>query len=267
MESDLNSIDWSAPWLIHLRKTGIEIAVAEDWRSALNSAAEQRRIRNHVNLPLQFIPQQELPQGIAYETHISATGNVPTRDNLHDFFNALVWLTFPKIKAQLNALQARQIERCGVGKSRGAARDAATLFDENAALLAVTNSPEGHAIVQALRTHQWEQLFVKERQQFITHAEVVLFGHAMMEKLVRPYKAITAHTLVCWVEPHFHDLSDGEKCAQLDQQIAYQLELTELLPSVFSPLPILGVPVWWPDQTAEFYADEFVFRPLKVIPQ
>lgn len=259
----ITDIDWSAPWLIHFRELGSDIAGAKDWRIALNSTAAKRRIGNHNNLPLQFIPQQELPQGIAYESHISATGKVPTRDNLHDFFNAIVWLTFPKIKSQLNALQARQIERHGVGKARGAARDAATLFDENAALLPVTNSPQGSAIVQALRTHQWDQLFVKERQQFIEHAEVVLFGHAMMEKLVRPYKAITAHTFVCWVEPHFHQLSDSEKCAQLDQQIAHQLEQTELLPTVFSPLPVLGVPGWWIDQTAEFYADECVFRPVR----
>jgi len=265
LESYLNvvGVDWSAPWLTTLRTIAVEISAAPNWRVALNTQAAQRNIRNHVNLPLQFIPQQELPDGTAYEAHISATGKVPTRDNLHDFFNALVWLIFPKIKAQLNALQAKQIERLGIGRSRGAARDAATLFDENAALLAVADTPEGRAIVQALRTHQWHQLFVQERQQFIAHAGVFLFGHAIMEKLVRPYKAITAHTLVCWVEPHFYGLSEAEKCAHLDSQIAHQLEQIELLPTVFSPLPVLGVPGWWLEQTDEFYADEFVFRAVQ----
>jgi hypothetical protein len=51
-------------------------------------------LQNHRSLPTQFIPQEDLPEGVAYEAHISATGNVPTRENLHDFFNALVWLTF-----------------------------------------------------------------------------------------------------------------------------------------------------------------------------
>lgn len=259
----LNSIDWSAPWLTTLRTIALEISAASNWRVALNAQAVQRTICNHANLPLHFIPQHELPEGTAYEAHISATGKVPTRDNLHDFFNALVWLTFPKIKAQLNALQAKQIERLGIGKSRGAARDAATLFDENAALLAVADTPEGHAIVQALRTHQWHRLFLRERQQFLAHARVFLFGHAIMEKLVRPYKAITAHTLVCWVERDFYGLSEAEKCAQLDSQIAQQLKQIELLPTVFSPLPVLGVPGWWPDQTVDFYADEFVFRAVR----
>ena len=260
MESYLNKVDWSAPWLTTLRTLAVEISTASDWRVTLNVQAAQRHICNHANLPLQFIPQQELPEGAAYEAHISTTGNVPTRDNLHDFFNALVWLTFPKIKVQLNALQAKHIERSGIGKSRGATRDAATLFDENAALLAVADTPEGRTIVQALRTHQWHQLFVRERQQFKAHARVFLFGHALIEKLVRPYKAITAHTMVCWVESDFYGLNEAEKCAQLDNQLAHQLEQIELLPTMFSPLPVLGVPGWWPDQTVDFYADEFVFR-------
>ncbi|MCD6027668.1 MAG: hypothetical protein K0R08_2187 [Solimicrobium sp.] len=261
MESGLKSIDWSSPWLTSVRILGVEITAAKNWRIALNAHATKHGIYNHANLPIQFISQQELPEGTAYEAHISATGKVPTRDNLHDCFNALVWLTFPAIKAQLNALQAKQIERCGIGKSRGATRDAATLFDENAALLAVSNTPEGRAIVDALHKHQWHNLFVEHRQQFIRHAEVFLFGHAIMEKLVRPYKAITAHTIICWVDPPFHRMNNNEKCADLDQKIAKQLQKMELLPTAFSPLPVLGVPNWWQGQSPEFYADEFVFRP------
>lgn len=275
MENDLirksncidEGVDWSVPWLSTLRTVGVKIATANDWRLELNSQVDQLNIRNHKNHPIHFISQQELPIETPYEAFISATGQVPTRDNLHDFFNALVWLTFPKIKSQLNALQAKQIEHLGVGKSRGAARDAATLFDENAALLAVTNTSEGMAIIQALRVHQWHQLFVEQREQFIAHADIFLFGHAIMEKLVRPYKAITAHTFVCWVEPHFHDLNETEKCSVLDSQIAEQLTqkvgAIELLPSIFSPLPVLGIPGWWHDQTEEFYADKSVFRPIR----
>jgi hypothetical protein len=98
-------------------------------------------------LPISFVPQEDLPEGTAYEQHIGATGGVPTRDNLHDFFNGLVWLTFPRIKVQLNALQAAQIALDGVGKSRGPARDGATIFDENAALLVVRDNADSHALV------------------------------------------------------------------------------------------------------------------------
>ncbi len=49
-----------------------------------------------------------------YETGIARTGRVPTRANLHDFFNALIFLHFPRAKAQLNHLQSAAIERDGV---------------------------------------------------------------------------------------------------------------------------------------------------------
>lgn len=260
-------VDWSAPWLAGIRELACVIAQADDWRAELNRQAQQCDLRNHSGNRLRFIQQQELPAGAAYEAHIFATGEVPTRDNLHDFFNALVWLTYPRIKVQLNALQAAQIARLGVGKSRGAARDAATLFDENAALLAVSDTPAGQKIVQALRQHQWDSVFVQQQPQFLAHAKVFLFGHALMEKLTQPYKAITAHTLVCWVDQQFHHLSPIQQRAQLDRQLAAQLDreqgAQELLPSAFSPLPILGVPGWWPDQDAQFYADSSVFRPAR----
>lgn len=253
-------MDWQAPWLASVREAGMTIATQPDWLDALNILVQQLGLTNHQRLPIQFVGQHQLPAGVAYEAHIHATGQVPTRDNLHDFFNALVWLTFPQIKARLNALQAEQIQRSGIGKSRGQARDAATLFDENAALLAVTDNLAGHDLVDALRNHQWNTLFVQQRQQFGNLAEVVLFGHALMEKLVQPYKAITAHTLVCWVEESFHALPWPQKMAKLDHLVVQYLVTEELTPGAFAPCPVLGVPGWWPEQSVEFYADASVFR-------
>ena len=254
-------VDWSAPWLSPVREAGQRIASSTEWRDELNRSAAACRLSNQHQIPIRFVEQRDLPADSSYEAHISATGCVPTRDNLHDFFNALIWLTFPLIKARLNALQAAQIAQLGIGKSRGPARDAATLFDENAALLAVTDDAAGHALVAALRSHQWDQVFVQDREQFANRAEVVLFGHALMEKLVQPYKAITAHTLICLVDAGFHNLAAAEKIAILDAKIAQQLAGQKLLPGAFSPLPVLGVPGWWPQQDRQFYADTAVFRP------
>jgi hypothetical protein len=61
-----------------------------------------------------FVHQDSLPAGQAYEAHIFQTRTVPTRDNLHDFFNGLVWLAFPQTKRRLNELQAAEIARTGV---------------------------------------------------------------------------------------------------------------------------------------------------------
>jgi hypothetical protein len=71
---------------------------------------------------------------MAYEAFIHAQRCVPTRDNLHDFFNGLVWLHWPQLKLQMNRLQAAEIASAGVGARRGPLRDALTVLDENGAV-------------------------------------------------------------------------------------------------------------------------------------
>lgn len=249
----LDQIDWSRPWLEHIRDTGQAVAVSADWRAELNRRAAQRGLCNHRGLPIQFVPQADLPSGIAYESHISQSGGVPTRDNLHDFFNALVWLTFPQIKKQLNALQAHELEKAAPSQaSRGKLRDAATIFDENAVLLVTSNQ----SLIDALRAHCWCEVFVERRSEFIEECRLYLFGHALMEKLVAPYKAITGHMWVVSEAPSNADT------AWIDSQIARRLA-EGLTTSDFSPLPVLGVPEWWDGQGELFYADAAVFRPKR----
>ncbi|MGV8893436.1 MAG: DUF3025 domain-containing protein [Burkholderiaceae bacterium] len=256
-------IDWTRPWLATVHSAAQRILSATDWRQALNTCAAADGLRNHAGLALAFVPQAALPAGTAYEAFISAAGCVPTRANLHDFFNALVWLSFPRIKCQLNALQAAQIAQSGVGKERGPARDAATIFDENSALLVVRDAPPGWALVAALRNHQWMDAFIEHRTDFGSAAEVWLFGHALMEKLVSPYKAITAHTRVVLVGDAYFALEPAARRAWIDHQVAQELTCQGLSTADFTPLPVLGVPGWWPAQDAAFYADANVFRPKR----
>lgn len=261
--SFLDGIIWSRPWLASVRAAGEVIAKASDWRNELNRRIAELGVRNHRDLPIQFVAQSDLPAGLAYEAFISQTGCVPTRDNLHDFFNALVWLTFPRIKVQLNALQAREIERAAAEntiKPRGKLRDAATIFDENAVLLLTARSE----LVQALRAHEWEQVFVKRRNDFVQDCEVFLFGHALMEKLVAPYKAITGHAWIVTLDMPDAALAaaDTDVRQWIDITVARQLA-QGLSTADFSPLPVLGVPGWWPDQDDAFYRDVSVFRPKR----
>lgn len=254
----LNQIDWTRPWLAHVREVGEAIAHAPDWRHELNHRASAKPILNHRQLPIHFVPQSELQPNIAYETFISNTGCVPTRDNLHDFFNALVWLTFPQIKVQLNALQALEIERVATeagATPRGKLRDAATIFDENAALVITLD----HDLVHALRAHKWQDVFVRRRSNFMQSWNVLLFGHALMEKLVSPYKAITGHAWVVALDVSFERMSLSEQCELIDVLVAGQLT-GGLSTADFSPLPVLGVPQWWPDQGDSFYQDASIFR-------
>lgn len=261
-----NDIDWARPWLSPLRMAAIPVVQATDWRQALNAAAVLCALRNHRGLPIRFVPQAELPSDTAYESFISATGGVPTRDNLHDFFNALIWLTFPKVKAQLNAMQAKEIAKCIIaqpdvprhGVNRGKIRDAATIFDENAALLMVRD----RKLADALRDHRWHEVFLTRRAAFERDCEVWLFGHALMEKLVSPYKSITAHALVIEADQAFFAMPLHEKQSWVDSVATRRLE-QGLATSDFTPLPVLGVPGWWQGQNEMFYRDAAVFRPKR----
>ena len=193
------------------------------------------------------MPQSDLPEGTAYEQHIFDTRCVPTRDNLHDFFNGLVWLHFPAAKRRLNALQAAEIARAGVGAVRGPLRDALTVFDENGALL---QAPD--ALWQALRSRDWQRLFIDLRPLW-GQARLVLVGHALMEKLVAPRKPMVAHV--------YQAPAAIESIANVDAWLAQEIQPQPWAAKPFSPLPVLGVPGWWPaNEVPGFYADTQVFR-------
>jgi hypothetical protein len=258
-------IDWSRPWYDSVRPAYAALGLeGEDFAGAFNRQAALLALRNHRDLPISFVPQESLPEGMAYEEFISASGKVPTRANLHDFFNGLVWQTFPLIKRALNALQAAQIAAAGGSKARGPARDAATIFDENAALLVVRASSEGRALADELRAHCWEAALFEKRAMFGPDAELWLFGHALMEKLVAPRKAITAHVRIVFAAPDYFDMDDAARRAWLDAHLAQLLRDEGLRTSSFTPLPVLGVPGWWPDQDRAFYLDTSVFRPKRI---
>lgn len=239
-----------------------------DWPALFNAAASRGGIRNHRGMPLQFAEQAELPAGTAYEAFIDATGRVPTRHNLHDFFNALVWLAYPQAKAQLNAAQAAELyrrqasavlpEATGKRSARGVIRDRATIFDENAAIL-VSAAP---AVEHALQAHSWHDALMLHGPAFDSRCELRLFGHALIEKLVRPYKAITAHVWVLRVGLDYFDLPLAHRRMLVDRLLCAQLRdgLLEIVPMA---LPVLGVPGWWSGQDAAFYADTSVFRPRR----
>lgn len=201
-----------------------------------------------IDCPVRFVPQEESQGAAAYESFIWQTKTVPTRDNLHDFFNGLVWLHFPTIKARLNELQAAAIVASGVTQHRGKLRDALTLFDENAAFVVErgTTSP----LLEAIRYKAWRDVFVTQRAAW-KHTQVIIFGHALLEKLVNPRKAMTAHVFC----------PESPIKAVDDAVLAATLAAEHLATKPFAPMPVLGVPDWWAENEDEiFYADPQVFR-------
>lgn len=237
-------IDWHAPWLADWRTVGEPIG-----RRVAGGCPQPEALNAAARAPVRFVPQADLPEGQPYEDFIHATGLVPTREGLHDFFNALCWMHFPLAKKRLNALQAQEIARAGVGQVRGPVRDAATVFDENALLIQPSDE-----LWQALTEHRWMDALVGLRSEW-AHTKVWPFGHAALEKAVQPYKSITVHM---WRVPQ------GVSHQDIDAWLAQDLTPDKLLQKPFSPLPMLGLPGWWPDnENADFYDDVRVFRPQR----
>ncbi len=261
-----HAIDWSQPWFRSVRHLRACVQDVTHWKSVLDEQSILSRIKNEHGEIIRFVDQELLPVNVNYEVFISQTGHVPTRDNLHDFFNALAWISFPKIKRQLNALQAEQITRKGIGSTRGDMRDAATLFDENSALLVMKDTSQGHGLIELLRSHEWQDIFVEHHASFIENSDIWILGHALLEKLVSPYKAITAHAWVVSANDEYYSLPDQARRNWLDDHVARQVKeyrTDRLNTAYFTPLPVLGIPGWWPSQDAAFYADEKVFRPRR----
>jgi len=215
--------------------------------SVLAGVAQPDALNQAGAVPVCFVPQSELPAGLAYEKYIFDAGRVPTRDGLHDFFNGMVWHSFPLAKKRLNELQATQIARTGIQPERGPARDGLTVFDENAAVL---RAPD--ALWEALVAKDWRRLFVDLRPLW-GQARLVLFGHALLEKLVYPRKSITAHVYRVCAASH--------SLAGMDAWLANDLNADKLARKPFAHLPVLGVPGWWAaNEAPAFYDDVSVFR-------
>jgi hypothetical protein len=239
----LAAIDWQQPWLAGLRGPGERVAALWARGLTLHDA-----LNIESSATVHFVAQDDLPAGMAYEQFIFESGCCPTRPNLHDFFNGLCWMQFPRTKLRLNQLQAAQIAADGIQPVRGPVRDALTLFDENAALLCAP-AP----LWRALAARDWQRLFIELRPLW-AEASLMLLGHALLEKLASPRKEHTAHVYMMQAQ--------GDNAEERDAQVAASLDAQTLASKPFLPLPVLGVPHWWSaNEDPMFYADTKVFRP------
>ncbi len=218
--------DWRAPWFAPYRDVAAPV---------LARLAAGQPVADALGDP-RFEPAG--PRLTGYEQHVAATGRVPTRDNAHDLFNGLVWLRCPAFKTALN--QAHISAPPAAPGRRGAVRDALTLLDESGLLLAAPP-----ALQQALREQDWPTLFLTQRALW-RDGRVLVVGHALLEKLLTPRAGLCARVLF---------VGDVE---------APSLP-AELTPAALPPLPVLGIPGWWPSNASPaFYADKQVFRPKRL---
>jgi hypothetical protein len=197
--------------------------------------------------PVRFVPQCDLPTGMAYESYIFNSNCCPTREGLHDFFNGLAWLLFPQTKRRLNQLHVGQIAQTGIQPVRGPARDALTVFSENAAFL---QCPD--ALWDALAAKDWCRLFGPLRPLGAVQSGAVwsrAAGEAGLPTKThhRPrIQGASSYTFDSGSRP-----VDGRRHKR--RAFGWQ---------ALCALPVLGVPGWWSgNEDPAFYEDASVFRP------
>ena len=238
----------------------------DDYNRLLQQAPHPILTRDGV--PIRFVPQGPKPTQFdeEYEPRITLKGEVQTRtENWHDLFNALAWLTFPETKAVLNRQHYRATAGRSVAegaKNRGTARDVLTLFDESGVIVACADN----SLAERLIRHQWKDLFWQQRAAVRSRMRFFLFGHSLQEKALKPYIGLTGKGLILPVTEAFLALSQPEQLARLDQMLAAHFSGTGSLQSTapLCPVPLLGVPGWWPDNEEEgFYDNSRYFRPAK----
>jgi hypothetical protein len=180
-----------------------------------------------------------------YELRVHETGRVETRpENLHDWFNALCWLAFPRTKARINAMHAAAIPH--EKGQRGRLRDLLTIFDEGGAIVVCADEH----LVRLVREHRWKELFWTERERVQRAMRFVVFGHAVLEQAVKPWPGITCKAIFASPRGDL-DLCAAQWLRERDARAS---------PRDLAPLPVFGYPGWTEAQDERFYENERYFR-------
>lgn len=202
-----------------------------------------------------------------YEEIIHQDAVIPTRENnWHDLFNACIWMQFPHTKKRLNQLHIDDIQRVGL-HPRTPRRNRLTHFDECGVVLAVEDSQRevGSALLGALASHAWKEVLWHQRALWNKTIQPFMFGHANLEMMLSPFIGLTGKWLAVCVPDGFPMLPAVEKWQVLDAAMVARIDaLDNFQPQhILRPLPLLGVPGWWHEQTLAFYQNEDYFRPQR----
>jgi hypothetical protein len=142
-------------------------------------------------------------------------------------------------------------------------------MDENLAIVSYRGHPP------PLNDRDWKGLFWGQRGRWGKEWTIRIFGHALMEKLEEPYLSFTAHciclrartdewndvdgALEAWIKARSGQPGESQDGSPETKET---LQEPTLSPRSLSPLPIMGVPGWHPENSeAVFYDNARVFRP------
>ena len=250
-----NALPYTSPLFAPLRHWLEQLPATPD-SSALCALAERFPIHGENGQRIRFVPPQA--DGLPYECRIWESGEVETRlDHWHDFFNALVWLTFTQTKLAVSASHVRAMTPAG--EARGMARDALTHFDE-CGIVVLSSQPE---LLDLLRAFEWKKLFVERRADVQRSMRFIIFGHATYEQLLKPFRGLTAKAVLYEVGEDWLVMPFAEQIAAVDSRLAADLASGRYpRPRDFQPLPLLGIPGVTPEnENPDYYEDTYQFRP------
>jgi len=118
-----------------------------------------------------------------------------------------------------------------------------------------------------LAGRHWMSVFRDNASAWHGEIKVFVLGHALLEKFPQPYKSLTAHALLIRLDNSLLAKPRLTLMQMIDEMLAECLLAGSILdsPASLSPLPLMGIPGWWPplEQNADFYEDQQVFRPLR----
>lgn len=213
-------------------------------------------------IPTFVAPPAQHLSAIDFERRVVEQNELIVRPNsLHDLLNAMVWLTFPKTKRAISEAHVALGVNAN-GKTRPRRRDVLTLFDESGIIM-LSKNDELRAMNQQ---HQWRELFITKRTDFIQLARPILFGHGAMEQLANGLSQLPHVHRGLTVKALWLPLPVTTSLVKIDDYLAARIVCSECLGEQERsiPMPVLGLPGWFAENEAPAcYDDESVFRPKR----
>jgi hypothetical protein len=199
-----------------------------------------------------------LADGLSFEQRIAARGAIATRSNsLHDYYSALMWLRFPRIKQAIHTLQMRGIAAHG-SKQRSRHQQAITHLDEAGAWI----FSDSAQLLELADQHAWKALFWQQREAWRTrsalgHIRAAIFGHAIFELMHSPHQTLAAKTIWLQLPSAFFALPQATQDDAMDGWISSALLQGShgYDPKPLATLPLAGIPGWDAQSECEDFFD------------
>lgn len=193
-----------------------------------------------------------------YEKYVAETRSVPTRPkSWHDFFNMAVWAHFPRLRWALNSIHVdARLGPVDPRNGRAPAQNVAAQLDESG-LIVASSSPE---LLDELAALRFKHVFWQRREEFLATSRAWIIGHGMLESLLSPHPRLSGKAVFLALAraPERYDAS--ELRASVDARVAAVVDGWRDVVPALAPLPLLGVPGYADNASAEFYERTDYFR-------